>query len=184
MYRSAFRVLCIAVLTAAAVPVFAQQAKAAPASGSATLVNVAVIDVQRVVTESDPGKEALGKLKQLQDQKIAEGKKLQQELDALKDQYNKQRFTLSEDKLQALQKNIEDKNIQLKRFQDDAQRDLEDARKKALDGLEQKIMPIINKAGQERHLGLIFNKFQSGLVYADESVDITDEIIQRFNTAK
>jgi Skp family chaperone for outer membrane proteins len=30
-------------------------------------------------------------------------------------------------------------------------------------------------------LTLIFNKFQSGLVYADETIDITDEVIQRFN---
>ena len=184
MYRSVFRVFCIAALAAAATPVLAQQPKAAPMSGAMKGTTVAVIDVQRVVTESDAGKEALGKLKQLQDKKIAEGKKLQQDLDALKDQYNKQRFTLSEDKLQDLQKNIQDKNIALKRFQDDAQRDLEDARKKALDQLEQRIMPIINKVGQERHLSLIFNKYQSGLVYADASVDITDEIIQRFNTAK
>jgi outer membrane protein len=184
MYRSVFRAFCIVVLTAAAMPVLAQQPKAAPASAPGALVNVAVIDVQRVVTESDSGKEALGKLKELQDKKIAEGKKLQDDLDAVKDQYNKQRFTLSEDKLQELQKGIQDKTIALKRFQDDAQRDLEDARKKALDQLEQKIMPIINKVGQERHLSLIFNKYQSGLVYADESVDITDEIIQRFNTSK
>ena len=31
---------------------------------------------------------------------------------------------------------------------------------------------------------MIFNKFQSGLVYADEAVDITDDVIRRFNTAE
>jgi len=154
---------------------------ALPAQAQA--VHVAVIDVQRVVTESDPGKASLEKLKQLQNQKLEQGKKLQQELDALRGQFAKQRFTLSEDKLAALQKQIEDKTISLKRFQDDAQRELEDARKRELDGLEQKIMPIINQLGQEKKLTLIFNKFQSGLVYADEGVDITDEVIQKFNTS-
>ena len=44
-------------------------------------------------------------------------------------------------------------------------------------------MPIIDQIGKEQGLTLIFNKFQSGLVYADDTVDITDEVIRRFNTA-
>ncbi len=169
---------------AAAGCLVAALAMVAPATAQAQTGNVAVIDVQRVVTESDPGKEALGKLQTLQEQKIAEGKKLQDELDALREQFNKQRFTLSQDKLEALQKQIEDKAIALKRFQDDAQRELDDARKRYLGQLEQQIMPIIDQVGKEKKLDLIFNKFQSGLVFAAEAVDITDEIIQRFNTSK
>jgi len=156
---------------------------AAAATASAQ-IKVAVIDVQRVVTESDAGKEALGKLKALQDSKIAEGQKLQQELDSLKEQLSKQRFTLSDDKIEALGKQIQDKGIALKRFQDDAQRELDDARRQALGGLEQKILPVINNLGKEKGMTLIFNKFQSGLVYADDAVDITDEVIRRFNTAQ
>jgi Skp family chaperone for outer membrane proteins len=29
---------------------------------------------------------------------------------------------------------------------------------------------------------MVFNKFQSGLVFADESVDITDQVLKRLNT--
>lgn len=147
-------------------------------------VKVAVIDVQRVVTESDAGKEALGKLKSLQESKIAEGQKLQTELDSLKDQLSKQRFTLSDEKIEAMGKTIQDKGIELKRFQDDAQRELDDARRKALGALEQQILPVINTISKERNLTLVFNKFQSGLVYADDAVDITAEVIRRFNTAQ
>jgi outer membrane protein len=150
---------------------------------AAAEIKVAVIDVQRVVAESDPGKGALQKLKELQDQKVKQGQTMQQEMEALQDRLNKQRYTLSEDKLRELQKQIEDKGIELKRFQDDAQRELESARRTELDGLEQRIMPIINALGKERGLTLVFNKFQSGLVYADETVDITDEVIRRFNTS-
>jgi len=170
MIRGLLRVMLVVLMVAAAVPAAAQ-------------MKIAVIDVQRVVTESDPGKEALQHLKVLQDQKIEEGRAVQLELDELRDRFNKQRFTLAEDKLEALTKEMEDKGIDLKRFQDDAQRDLEDARRRALDGLEQQIMPIINDVGKEQGITLIFNKFQSGLVYADESIDITDDVILRFNTS-
>jgi outer membrane protein len=157
---------------------------AAVAVPAAAQVKIAVIDVQRVVTESDPGKEALGKLKQLSDAKVEEGRALQQELAALQEQMQKQRFTLSEEKLAEMTKQIEDKSIALKRFEDDAQRELNTARQQTLGGLEQKIMPIINAVGQDQGFTLIFNKFQSGLVYADEAIDITDDVIRRFNTAQ
>lgn len=171
MFRMISRIGLVAMVVAAAMPAAAQ-------------VKVAVIDVQRVVSESDPGKQALQKLKVVQDQKIAQGRALQEELDALKEQYNKQRFTLSDDKLEEMSKAIEDKGIAMKRFEDDAQREIADARRKELGALEERIMPVIDQIGKEQGLTLIFNKFQSGLVYADEAVDITDDVIRRFNTTQ
>lgn len=151
---------------------------------AAAQMNIAVIDVQRVVTESDPGKEALAKLKELQDGKIDQGRAMQQELAAMQEQVSKQRFTLSEQRLAELSKEIEDKQIMLQRFQDDAERELDEARRSELGGLEGRIIPVINQIGVERGLTLIFNKFQSGLVYADDAVDITDDVILRFNTTQ
>jgi outer membrane protein len=144
-------------------------------------VKVAVIDIQQVVTDSDAGKEALGKLQKLQEAKIAEGRALQEQLDALREQLSKQRFTLTETKVAELNKQIEDKGIEMRRFQDDAQRELDEARRTALGALEQRILPVIDEVGKERGLTLIFNKFQSGLVFADEAVDITTEVVRRFN---
>jgi len=150
---------------------------------AAAETKVAVIDVQRVVTESDPGKEALKKLNEMRDAKVEQGRGLREELEALKDRLSKQRFTLAEDKVDELSREIEDKGIALKRFEDDAMRSLNDEREKILAGLEQRIMPIISQLGTEQGFTLIFNKFQSGLVYADDAVDITDEVIRRFNLA-
>jgi outer membrane protein len=172
MHRSTLLVGFVALVLAAAMPAAAQQ------------VSIAVIDVQRVVTESDPGKEALQKLKLLQDKKIDEGRALQQNLTSLQDQMAKQRFTLSEERLADLNKQLEDGQIALQRFQDDAERELDEARRRELGGLEGRIIPVINQIGAERGFTLIFNKFQSGLVYADETVDITDDVIRRFNTAQ
>lgn len=146
--------------------------------------NLAVIDIQRVVAESDAGKESLGKLKVLQDSKIAEGQQIQVAADALREQLTKQRFTLTDEKIAALNKELEDRGTELRRFQEDAQRELDDARRSALGQLEERILPIIDEVGREEGYTLIFNKFQSGLVYANESMDITNEVIRRFNLAQ
>ncbi len=171
MFRVTLRLVVMLAIVAAAVPVAAQ-------------TSVALIDVQRVVTESDPGKEAFTALKVLQDKKIEQGRAMQAELDGMREQFEKQRFTLTEEKLEDLTKGIEDRGIALKRFQDDAQREIEAARRKELERLEGKIMPIVDTIGKEKGLTLIFDKFRAGLLYADQGIDITDEVIQRFNTAK
>ncbi len=143
---------------------------------------VAVIDVQRVVEESAAGREAMARLRKLQDEKVAQGRKLADELAGLRRQLETQAVTLSEAKIAELRKQIEDKQVELQRFQDDAQQELEEAKGKELQNLERQIMPIINEIGREKKFLLIFNKFQSGLVYADDTVDITDEVLRRFNT--
>jgi outer membrane protein len=171
MNKTALTVMMAALVVAATLPAAAQ-------------TTVAVIDVQRVVTESDPGKEALQGLQKLQEQKIAEGRALQEELAALREQVTKQRFTLSEAKLAELTRSIEDKDIAFRRFEDDATREIDEARRTALGRLEERIMPVIDEVGRERELTLIFNKYQSGLVYADETIDITDDVIRRFNMAQ
>ncbi len=172
MSRSLTRgALVVMLLAGAALPVVAQD-------------KVAVIDVQRVVTESDPGKEVMLRLKSLTDAKSQEGQALQQQYTALQDQFNKQRFTVSETRQAEMSKEIEDKQIAIRRFQDDAQREVQEAQRRELGKLEERILPIINQIGKEKSFTLIFNKFQSGLVYADEAIDITDEVIRRFNTAQ
>ena len=172
MYCSMIRTAAVAALVMAAAIPAAAQAK------------VAVIDVQRVVAESDPGKEAIQKLKAISDAKVQEGQTLQQEMATLQEQFNKQRYTVSEQRLAEMTKELEDKNIAIRRFEDDAKRELEEARRRELGGLEGQILPIINQIGVEEGITVIFNKFQSGLVYADEAVDITDDVILRFNTAQ
>ena len=49
--------------------------------------------------------------------------------------------------------------------------------------LEGKIKPVIDQIGKEMGLAAIFNKFESGLVYASDAIDITDTVIKRFNDA-
>jgi outer membrane protein len=171
MFRVILRVALMTMVIAAALPAAAQ-------------TTVALIDVQRVVSESDPGKEAFQKLKAALDAKDAESQAMQKEFETLREQFDKQRFTLSDEKLEEMRKELENKQIALKRFSDDAQRELEAMRRKEMEKLEEKIMPIVNQIGDEKGLTLIFDKYRAGLLYADESVDITDEVIQRFNTAQ
>jgi outer membrane protein len=162
------------LLALAAVPAAAQQ----PAG-----LKIAIIDSDRIVAESTRGKAALERLRGLQEQKVAEGQRLQQELTDLRKRMEDGRLSLAPDKLDELRKQMQDKGIALERFQADAQRELEEERERALAGIERDVLTVIDQVGKEQGYTLIFNKFRSGLVFAADAVDITPVIIQRFDAA-
>lgn len=149
----------------------------------ATAQKVGVIEVQRIVQESAVGKESLARIQKVQASKQEELVKRQNELRDMEKKIQDQGKSLSEDALEKLQKDYQSKALDLKRFQDDAQRELEDLQRKELGELEKRVLPVIEAVSKELGYALVFNKFQSGLLHAEPAVDITDAVIQKFNTA-
>ncbi len=139
-------------------------------------IRIAVIDVERLVRDSSLGKEAFNRVKKVNDDKKAEADRLQKELRDLEQKLADQGSALTDEKRDQLQKQYQEKAIDFKSFQEKATRDLDQAQKKELANLEQRVFPIITQ------LGKVFNKFQSGLVFADDAADITDDVLKRFNT--
>ena len=160
-------------VAALAAPMFAQNAPA----------RVAVVDVQKVLTQSTPGKAAYEKLKKMQDDRISKAKAMDEEARKLEADLSTKRISLAEDKLAEMTKQLADKKIAMQRFAQDADREIGEARDRELQALQTKIEPVIDAIGKEMGLALIFNKFESGLVYASDAVEITDTVIKRFNEA-
>jgi len=165
--------ITMAVAALAATPMFAQGAPS----------RIAVIDVQKVLQQSSAGKAAYEKLKKMQDDRIAKAKKMDEEIAGLDNDINSKKLSLSEDKLADMQKQLSDKKIAMQRYAQDADREVGEARDRELMALEAKIKPVIDQMGKEMGLAMIFNKFESGLVYASEAIVITDSVITRFNSA-
>ena len=150
--------------------------RAAPAA--AAPIRIAVIDVERLVRDSALGKEAFNRVKKLNDDKKAEA-------DRFKGaprhgaEAGRPGQALADEKREPLQKQYQEKAIDFKSFQENASRDLDQAQKKELADLERRVFPVITQLGKESGYTLIFNKFQSGLVFADDAVDITDDVLKR-----
>jgi outer membrane protein len=181
--KPTLRARILAALVVLAAPALLAGAAQAQAPAARPL-KIAIIDSDRVVAESARGKAALEKLKTLQDAKVAEGRRLQQELTDLRKRLEEGRLSLAPDKLEELRKQTQERGIALERFQADAQRELEEERERALSGIERDILAVIDQVGKEQGYTLIFNKFRSGLVYAEDAVDISPIVIQRFDAIK
>lgn len=155
---------------------------ALPASAQ-SVQKVGVIEVQRIVQDSAVGKESLARIQKVSAAKQEDLTKRQTELRDLEKRIQEQGKSLSEEAMEKLQKEYQQKALDLKRFQDDAQRELEELQRRELTELEKKVLPVIETVSKELGYSLVFNKFQSGLLYADDAVDITAAVIQKFNTA-
>ncbi|HKR64764.1 MAG TPA: OmpH family outer membrane protein [Thermoanaerobaculia bacterium] len=159
-------------------------ALAAPMFAQGAAQRVAVIDVQKVLTQSSAGKAAYDKLKKMQDDRVEKAKAMDEELRKLDADINTKKLSLSEDKLTDLQKQLADKRIAMQRYAQDADREIGEARDRELAALEAKIKPVIDALGKEMGIAAIFNKFESGLVYASDAIDITDTVVKRFNESQ
>jgi len=160
-------------LSLSALPVLAQD----------SALTVAVIDVRRLVTDSQAGKEVLAVLQQVSDQKSAELQQMANDMEDLRTRITEGRLSLSQERLAELEKEFDDKRIAFGRARDDADRELQKMQQERFGAIEQLVLPIINQVGSELGYTLIFNKYESGLVFAQDSADITDIILQRFDAS-
>ena len=175
MASKATPVRILALLAVLAAPAAAQQA--------ARPLKIGVIDPERIVAESARGKQAIERLNKERDQRLAEGNRMRQEIADLQKRMNDGRLSLGQDKLKQLNDEIEEKTIGIQRYGENAQREMQKLEQELMDPIEQQILRVINQVGAEQGYTLIFKKFQSGLVFADESVDMTPIVIQRFDSA-
>ena len=145
---------------------------------------LAVVDTERILLTSQLGKKALEDLKKLQSQKENELKVKGEGLLALQKQFSDGQATLGADQRASLQRQLQEGKTELDRMREDATRELNKKRDDVLAGIDQKVMPVINQVGKELGYGMIFRKFESGLIYADDGLDITNAVIQRLDKTK
>ncbi len=143
---------------------------------------VAVIDVRRILLESTAGKAAIEELRQLAESRQSALAAKEEEAAELQETIETQRLTLAEGKLEEMERDLQDMVIDMRRDQDDARRELEERQVAEFGKIEEKVMPLIQELGEEMGYTLIFNKFEdSGLLFAADGADVTDEVLRRFN---
>ncbi len=90
---------------------------------------------------------------------------------------------LSEDKLNQLQKDYEDATIDIRRFQDDKQREGQKMQTEGLRVIEKQLQPVFEKIREEGGYDLIINNVAGVVVMANDKVDITPLVVERLNAA-
>ena len=170
----------VAVSSAASL---AQTPAAAPAAAvpALTAPTVAVVDMQRVIAESQAGKSIQTQLdaerRKIRDQVT----KLEEELKVADGEYRRQHSVLSPDAQQEQAQALQRKQQEGQRYLQDRQEAFQKGESDALNVVSDNMRDIVQQLSSERHVGLVLRK-EIVLSLADKNMDITDDVIQRLNT--
>ena len=147
-------------------------------------IRIGVIDSEKVLSGSAFGKKALAELTAFQKQREDVLTLMVNEVKELQRKIADGRNSLSAQELGALQKQVADKIAATNRAKDDATRTLQAKRDLLLQELDRKTMPVIKQIAKEQGYQLIFRKFESGLIFADDALDITAQVIQKLDAGE
>lgn len=145
---------------------------------------IAFVVLQRVVAESAEGKQASARVQALQQKKVAELNERQKAAQGLQEKLDKSGAVMSEAARADLTKQVERANVDMQRATQDAQAEVQELQQQLQEEFQRRIAPIIEAVGKEKGLHYIFNGPDSGLVWADASLDITNDVVKKFDQAK
>lgn len=139
---------------------------------------VAVVDLQRAVTETEDGRRALGRLKRWMgnrqseiDEEQARVGRLKKAFDAMEDGPAKRERA---EELQKAYVDLQGRFVEL-------QREAAERESKATQPILTRMQRILAHIGQSEGYSLIVERAQGGVMWAPSSLDITDLVIQRYN---
>jgi outer membrane protein len=196
--KSVVVVVALSAILAAA-PVYAQaaadQAKPAPAPAAQAPAppaapkpfpqgaKVAYVVLQRIANESADGRVATTRIQALQQKKAAELNEKNKQLTTMQARLEKEGSVMSASAAAELQKNIEKLNVDVQRFTQDAQAEVQELQNALQQEFQQRLEPVLQQVAQDMGLQFVFNGPDAGLVWADASLDISGEVIKKLDSS-
>jgi len=157
------------------------QPAAAPAAPFPEGAKVAYIYIQRVLEQSAEGKAATAKIGALQQKKLSELGERNKALEAAQQKVNSP--SLSDTARAQAQKEVDRLQVEIQRAQQDAQSELDELRAQLNAEFERKLGPIIQQVVTEKDVQVLFSRENAGVVWSDQALDLTSEVIKRFDAA-
>ena len=150
--------------------------------GQSSNGRVAVLNYSAVVRESSAGKKLFAEFEQKVTAKRTELAQKSNEISTLQRQLVEQAASLNPDAQRALTKNIESKNTQLKRAQEDAQKEFSEMQQEIVRQIANQLRPVVEKYAQDQKISLIVN-FSQEVFFVNPAIEITQEIIEQFDNS-
>ncbi len=176
---------------------------AASGQTAAPAGSIAYIDIARVAAESTDGQAANARVDELSQQKLAEIEArnsegqgeiaaVNQELQESQQKLQQGANVLSPEAAATLQRQIarlqrdverltQDTQADIQRMSQDAELEVQELQQQLQVEFESRLVPAIDELASEKGVSMIFNA-QQGLVWADPSLDLTQELIDLLNS--
>jgi outer membrane protein len=148
----------------------------------AQATKIGYVDLQRALNESEAGKKAKEEFKVEVDKAQGKLKKQKDEIDSLKEQLEKKGPVMKEGERSNLEDEYRKKLRDFERNYKDSQTDLQKRDSELTGGIIKDLQEIIRDYGEREGYTLILEATSSAVLYGSKSADLTEPILQQYNT--
>lgn len=147
-------------------------------------IKIGVVNSQEVLEKSSEGKKAIAQLQEKDRSQQSRLSKLDEEIRQLETKLNTQRLTLTNEAILQMSSDLEKKRTDRKRLAEDALREIQDLRLRLFNKVQSELLPIIEQVGKEKNIEVIFDLASSGAIYFNPAIELTEEVIKRYDASK
>jgi outer membrane protein len=144
---------------------------------------IAYIDLQRIAQASAEGKAAATKIQEYEKKKLGEIQEKNKALEDMRKKLEQGGTVLSEAARSQTEKDIDRNTRELQFLQQSAQAERDQLERELNAEFQRKLNPIIEAVAKEKGLQMLFSIRDNGAVWADTGLDLSDEVIKRFDAA-
>ncbi|MFP4599847.1 MAG: OmpH family outer membrane protein [Persicimonas sp.] len=158
-------------LSLVSAPVFAQDVK-----------KIGYVDLQRALNSVEDGKRAKAKLKKEFESKQQTLTTKQEDVKKLKQSLESGAEMMNDEAKRKKAIELQQQMAALQQLYMEMQRELAEKESKATQKIFAKMETIISKIADDRGYDLVLEKTESSVLFAKDSMDLTDELIKRYNS--
>ena len=136
-----------------------------------------------MAAESVEGKASTAKVQALNQKKVAELNDLNKKLQSDQQKLQSQGSMLNDAARAELERGIDRTQKELQRSQQDAQEEVQQLQNDLQNTFQAKLYPIIQQVVAEKGIEVLFSQRDSGIVFANPALDLTADVIKRFDAA-
>ena len=143
-------------------------------------VKIGFIDVQRAIAESAPGKRAKDRFQAQIKKAEADMLKEKSELERMKSDLDKKGPLMKEEERRNLEADLQKRYVNYQRSAGDYQQDLRQKESEIMGDILKELEQIVNEVGKSEKFTLIMERSQ--ILYSDQGIDITNKVIEVYNS--
>lgn len=144
---------------------------------------VAFVDLQVIASNSVEGKAATAQLDAFRTKKNAEIAEVTKAAQAVQTKLQQGGTVLNDQARAQAEKDLQKYQRDLQAMQEDANQELQELTARLQAAFQERLNPIIEQVATEKNLFMVFSVRDSGIVWAYSGVDLSGEVIKRFDAA-
>ncbi len=148
-------------------------------SFAADIAKIGVVDLQRILTESEAGKDIQAQLQEKGREMETDIRALGNEIEELNEKLSREAMVMSRKKREEKQRELDIKKYDFQSKQKKYQSQLREIEGKLLEKLQTDVFGLAEEIGKNEGYLLIIEK--GAALYYPNSIDITDKLIAKYN---